>query len=351
MVLYVTAPTGEKLAGRTATLTVNASGSASVQTDLIDPFGVVRDSITHQPIDGIKLTLYWADTDLNRSKGRTPGTQVVLPSLPDMAPNQNRNSQLTVDGGKYGWMVFPEGDYYIIAEKDGYKTYDSRHDMRDVKQGDTSYIRNGIIHVGQTVVRMDFTMQSETFAAAGNKPYLSGYPDGTFRPDNRITRAELAAILSRILTYRGDAGTSTPYHDINSSYWALHAIAEMSDLKIMVGSPDGNFYPEQPVTRAELAAVIARLLPLPSAQGTPFTDVDGSWAKDSILKMANAGLVSGYGDGTFRPEQSLTRAEAAVIFNKLMGRSSQSVASTPKWSDVPTDFWAYGDILAASISL
>lgn len=91
-----------------------------------DPHGAMTDEVTGKVIEGAHATLHWADTALKRSKGRTPGDLVILPILPDFAPNQNKDPQDSNDKGEYGWMVFPDGDYYILATKTGYNDFDSR---------------------------------------------------------------------------------------------------------------------------------------------------------------------------------------------------------------------------------
>jgi VCBS repeat-containing protein len=147
------------LIGHRVSVFIPEEGIASVQALLIDPFGIVTDDVTGLPISGVKAQLYWADTELNRSKGRTPNTLVNLPVLEGFAPSDNRVPQFTDKFGAYAWMVFPEGDYYIVAEKDGYVTFDSRTEGRDVPSiGEDSYILDGIIHVGYSIVEFNFSM-------------------------------------------------------------------------------------------------------------------------------------------------------------------------------------------------
>ncbi|MGS2779347.1 Ig-like domain-containing protein [Robertmurraya sp. GLU-23] len=151
------------LAGQKMTVTIPEDGVASIESTLIDPYGIVRDPDTLEPIEGVDMQLYWADTETNRKYGREPHTLVNLPILEDFAPNQNRNNQYTTSDGQYAWMVFADGDYYIIAKKDGYPVYDSRIEGRTVEAlpGEDSYITNGIIHVGQTIVEYNMNMFSK----------------------------------------------------------------------------------------------------------------------------------------------------------------------------------------------
>ncbi|MCX7571876.1 cadherin-like beta sandwich domain-containing protein [Tumebacillus sp. DT12] len=336
MFLYPLAPNGEKLAGAEGTLTVQESAS-SLQIEMINPFGTVRDSVTNEAVDGVKVSLYWADTEQNRSKGRTPGTLVSLPQLPEMMPGQNVNGQLSSLEGEYGFLMFPEGAYYLIAERSGYETYDSRLDPE-----------TGILLVDRIAVTTDFKMKA--LETREHLPYILGYADGTFQPNKGITRAELATILTRLFA-NGEVGAQTAsFGDVNHSHWAAKSIAFVHGKNVMVGYPDGNFYPNRVVTRAEMAMVLAKLKQLPNAAGTSaFTDLGDHWAKDAILKAEKAGLLNGFPDGTFRPNAELTRAQTVVILNKLLERHPRSVEGSPKWSDVAPDYWAYKDIMEASV--
>ncbi|MFD2327688.1 S-layer homology domain-containing protein [Cohnella sp. GCM10020058] len=347
--LNLVAPTGEKLVGGTGKLTVNNDGTAKLEAGLIDPYGIVTDSVTKQTIDGATVTLYWADTELNRSKGRTPGTMVVLPELPDFAPNKNHDPQSTVSGGKYGWMVFPDGDYYILAEKDGYDTFDSRKDTRDEQQGDDSYIKNGNIHVGQSIVHYSFAMQPTVVDSGNHKPYMVGYPDGSFLPERGMTRAETAAILSRLFADAAGQTTSASFSDVKGTHWAAKVIAFVTKQKWMVGYPDGTFRPEQQVTRAELAQILLNVKKWDSEAENTFADAKGHWAEKAIGILQKQGLLSGYPDGTFRPNAPIKRVDADVIFNQLTGRKPWSVPTEQKWKDVAPDYWGYNAVMEASV--
>jgi hypothetical protein len=160
---------GETLAGVWVIVTISENGEIAIAPVLIDPYGIVSDSMTKAGIPGVDMQLFWADTALNRSKGRTPDTLVGLPGLPEFAPNMNANPQITTATGEYAWMVFANGDYYIKAAKTGYDVYDSRVEKRNVPvaAGEDSYIQDGIIHVGETIVRYDLTLSAQQ-APAGS---------------------------------------------------------------------------------------------------------------------------------------------------------------------------------------
>ncbi|HYK73885.1 MAG TPA: S-layer homology domain-containing protein, partial [Pseudoneobacillus sp.] len=149
------------LAGQTMKVMVSEDGEMSVGTQLIDPYGTITDSVTGTPISDVKVTLYWADTANNAVQSRPEANKaVVLPLLPDFPPNNNANPQITDVNGMYAWMVYGNGDYYIVAEKVGYQKYDSRYNDKntDLLIGSDSWIKNGIIHVGETIVPYSFNL-------------------------------------------------------------------------------------------------------------------------------------------------------------------------------------------------
>ncbi|MFC3772868.1 S-layer homology domain-containing protein [Paenibacillus sp. GCM10012303] len=185
-------------------------------------------------------------------------------------------------------------------------------------------------------------------ASKGHQAYMTGYPDGTFGPDKPITRAEMATVLSRLFGKdKGSEPSAKTFTDTAPSHWAKAAIDLTADSGLMDGYPDGSFKPEQAITRAEAASIAARLITAAEGGGS-FSDTADHWAAAAIGKAMAAGIVSGYGDGTFRPERTLTRAEAVTMLNKLAGREPLSV-SNAKWSDVSAHHWAFKNIQEASV--
>lgn len=186
------------------------------------------------------------------------------------------------------------------------------------------------------------------------QPYLSGYPDGTFRPSQAITRAELATILQRIGA-RSTTSTmaSTPaagFPDVAEGHWAAKAIADMQRSGLMLGDNNGLFRPEDAITRAEVASIAARLLPATATGNAPtvdYSDTRNHWASDVIKQASQAGILQGYEDGTFQPDNKLNRAEAVKVLNRLFERPLANVKSS-SWPDVPQDHWAIQEIESAS---
>ncbi len=181
------------------------------------------------------------------------------------------------------------------------------------------------------------------------QPYLTGYPDGTFRPNSQLTRAEVATILYQFLQAEGrKVTTSVSYRDVGPDHWAANAISLASSEKLMAGDASGLFQPNAKVSRAEMAGIIAKWkLLATSGKTAPFTDTKGIAQEASIAVVAEKGYMLGFQDGSFRPYQILTRAEAVTIINRLTGRASVSDA-VQTWSDVPSSFWAFAEIMAAT---
>ena len=179
------------------------------------------------------------------------------------------------------------------------------------------------------------------------QPYVNGYSDGTFRPDKAVTRAEMAAILSRV-TEADRSANGGSFTDNASFGWASDAIATVSASGLMTGYEDGSFKPAKAITRAEMAAIVARWLGLEDASSATFTDTAGHWSASSIALAAEAGYMTGYPDGSFKPDQLLSRAEAVTIINRVLQLESHNEAAAPTWSDVPASHWAFQAIEAAS---
>lgn len=185
--------------------------------------------------------------------------------------------------------------------------------------------------------------------------YLFGYGDGSVRPDKSITRAEAAAILYRVIEDEDKAAPLTcTFSDVKSGSWYYQAVAYLQKQGIISGYPDGTFKPESVITRAEFVTMIVRPGELVANAPSKFGDVSAShWAAKYINSAAAKGWVSGYPDGTFKPGAKLTRAEAVTIVNCVLGRKiklENIPAGAPKLNDITSKHWAYCDIMEASIT-
>lgn len=187
--------------------------------------------------------------------------------------------------------------------------------------------------------------------------YIVGYEDGTIRPNGHITRAEAATVFFRLLTDKArDANLTdrSPYPDVSAGAWYNKAIATLSRMGILSGYEDGSFRPNATVTRAEFAAMAARFDTEAKPVDTPFTDLTGCWAADEIAEAYGKGWVNGYGDNTFRPNGPITRAEAVTLINRVLRRLPETdkdlLPDERTWPDNPETFWGYLALQEASNS-
>ena len=184
--------------------------------------------------------------------------------------------------------------------------------------------------------------------------YVIGYPDGTVRPSNHITREEVTTIFYRLL--REDkvvsiVSTDNDFTDVTIDRWSNKAISSLAKEGYVKGYEDGSFRPEQYITRAEFATMATRYAMLEQNKDLSFVDVNGHWAEEYINKAANAGWVKGYEDGSFGPEQYITRAEVMTIINRMLVRYVDAEglhADTKLWTDMDGSEWYYYNVLEAT---
>ena len=186
--------------------------------------------------------------------------------------------------------------------------------------------------------------------------YIKGYPDGTFKPQDNVTRAEAAQMFATLLNGGTNFGTSsmTKFSDANDD-WYSKAINYVVAKNLISGYPNGTFKPNESITRAEFAQMISGYVKNEKNSSSDFQDVKDHWAKDAIDKLYGNKNVSGYPDGSFKPNAKITRAEAVTILNSVFNRNTNknslnnvNTSSLNKFSDVSEGFWAYYNILDAA---
>ena len=214
-------------------------------------------------------------------------------------------------------------------------------------------------HASQYAIVIDDKNHGEnagqpTLNTQDHDAYLLGYEDGTVRPEGSITRAEVATIFFRLLTDESrDAfwRPTNPYSDVSKDAWYNNAVSTLSNAGILDGYEDGTFRPDGNITRAEFATITARFLEASYDGGNRFPDIDGHWAAEYINEAANAGIVDGYEDGTFRPQQNITRAEAVTMVNRTVDRHPDAdhlLDNMVTWPDNPESAWYYAQIQEAT---
>ena len=187
--------------------------------------------------------------------------------------------------------------------------------------------------------------------------YVQGYPDGTVKPAGNITRAETAAILFRLMdnsSRKTYLSTKSGFRDVTASSWYNTYVATLNNAGVITDSANGYFRPNEAITRAELAAMLASFTETTRAANY-FDDVSANhWAAKAIAICAKLGWITGYPDGSFRPDRNVTRAELMAMINRATGRAPKSadafLPGMKTWSDNTADKWYYLDVQEATNS-
>lgn len=514
--LVTTEINGKELLMGKIKVKITEDGEVNIHEELIDPYGTITDAKTGNVLGNVHVELYYADTARNTANGKAvnkPVPQADLGGIFAFPPNDNKNPQwstttlvynndpLVLDHGNYAWMVPPNRDYYIIATKSGYVTYDSRKDSNlgnaekgsyfikvdtdivkydfamtpissggsgggkgggpsvptvlkkpeepvesdvpvesglpesssvakdstiesssdkraylEEKEGEISikyyikeepdkdidivfYIPEGAVVkdtdggtiVGDKIVwkvddseigkiaekklkiilpkitKMEETIEtiselrvdgeivdtsvleivvfSNRYGNGEHPRYIQGIPGGTFNPAANITRAEIAVIFSRILKLESLVKHEKMYDDVDIDDWHAKGIEAATKKGLFQGIGNNMFKPNQPITRGELAAVIARYLSLPDKKPIqlPFKDIDNNWAFTYITELYRNNIITGYQDGSFKPGGHLRRDEAVTMINRMLNRGPLKNVE-PTYPDMPKENWAFGDV-------
>ena len=183
--------------------------------------------------------------------------------------------------------------------------------------------------------------------------YLQGYPGDRFGPDDNMTRAEVAQMFYNLLLDQDVTGAAA-FDDVAPDAWYAEAVEALASLGIVEGVGGGMFAPERTITRAEFTVIAMRFAQLETGGENPFSDVSADdWFYDYVVGSAQYGWITGYADGTFRPNSTITRAEVTAITNRMLGRAADRdyvdghSGSLTRFDDVSTIYWAYYDIMEA----
>lgn len=238
-----------------------------------------------------------------------------------------------------------------------------------VEQEDGSYTRTvtrkcNYCDYKEETTEIDWNVPKSIIAAAclntkDHYSYLIGYSDGTVRPNGRITRAEVATIFFRLLTddaRQRNWSSENNFSDVSADKWYNNAVSTLCHMGVLGGYSDGTFRPNAPITRAEFAKIAVSFSQANgSAVYSYFTDVKTTdWFAPYVTAAKDSGLIEGYSDGSFKPENRITRAEACAIVNRVLGRkpskNHMKISGRIDWPDCTTADWFYEAIMEATNS-
>lgn len=290
-------------------------------------------------------------------KADTPAPKPSEPSTVILTLDENyRGGEITNIEVEEGDLIEP---HLYIPRRRGYIfkgwSYDRKH-LDEVKPGDRIYSDTTLYAIWKRAEE-EKVEEPEEIKGEDHKTYIFGYPNGTVRPNGSITRAEAAAMLARLLNIEAIGSAAKPNFTDTESSWYNKAINAVVFRGIMKGYPYGRFRPNAPITRAEFTQMISTIDNKPYGVA-PFADVPGHWAERAIGSEYQAKRITGYPDGLFRPDANITRAEAAVILNKIFERKYDNLSllkcknpqMIKRFTDLNESFWGWNDMVEATNS-
>ena len=332
----------------------------SIKGYMLSSLGTVRVGKFNVPLE--------SDAEINEKKANELKLSYVhKKDEPAPKPSEPSTVILTLDenhrGGEITNIEVEEGDliepHLYIPRRRGYIfrgwSYDQKH-LDEVKPGDRIYTDTTLYAIWKRAEE-ERVEEPEEIKGEDHKAYIFGYPNGTVRPNGSITRAEAAAMLARLLNIEAIGSAAKPNFTDTESSWYNKAINAVVFRGIMKGYPDGRFRPNAPITRAEFTQMISTIDNKPYGVA-PFADVPGHWAERAIGSEYQAKRITGYPDGLFRPDANITRAEAAVILNKIFERKYDNLSllkcKNPqiikRFTDLDESFWGWNDMVEATNS-
>ena len=276
------------------------------------------------------------------------------------------------DGVKVDGVTYDNGGSGAndILYAEGYKDNEVQTTATDwAEQEDGSYTRTvtrkcNYCDYKEETTEIDWNVSKSIIAAAclntkDHYSYLIGYSDGTVRPNGRITRAEVATIFFRLLTddaRQRNWSSENNFSDVSADKWYNNAVSTLCHMGVLGGYSDGTFRPNAPITRAEFAKIAVSFSQANgSAVYSYFTDVKTTdWFAPYVTAAKDSSLIEGYSDGSFKPENRITRAEACTIVNRVLGRkpskNHMKISGRIDWPDCTTADWFYEAIMEATNS-
>ena len=316
-------------------------------TDSDGYFKVTWDSPSISTSRNLEYYVYGSKYSTNNEYSGAPTINAVSAGAKFVRGNADANASITVydsNGNSLGSTTAGDTGIYNVSLS------------RALRAGETIKVESK--ETGSVAKTTEYTVGGVAVSTEKvNQPaYIAGFPDGTFKPGKEVTRAEAVRMFVKLVNNGAELpkNPTTSFKDANNAWYSdeiNYAVAK----GFIKGYSDGTFKPNQAITRAEFAQMISTFVKNGYPGTGSFKDVKGHWASDAISALYGNKNIKGYGDGTFKPDQKLTRAEAVTILNSVFGRNTKSNSfanvsegGLRRFSDVSKSHWAYYEILDAS---
>ena len=347
----ITAGSGDWNDG-TVTLAENDAASFTVQPKSGLDTGSYNEVIAVSAGNGVEAGITLRFTV--NAGGSGGDTQYIIAASAGEGGTISPSGKVSVARGSDKTFIITADEKYVIADVtvDGKSAgaVDS-YTFKDVREKHTIEV---VFKKEREVVSPDDTGVSDQLNTLDHEAYFLGYPDGTFRPDNNMTRAEAAQMFYNLLLDK-DTAVSVSFADVSDGAWYAKAVNTLGSLGVITGIGNGQYVPERSITRAEFTAIAMRFAKLRTEGENIFSDIsENAWYCDYVTGAVQYGWITGYPNGTFRPEQTITRAETTAVVNRMLGRSADTGYVNRygdrliQFSDVRASHWAYYQITEAS---
>ena len=269
------------------------------------------------------------------------------------------SGKISVSKNDSATFTFEANDGYEVSsvlvdgEKVDVNSLDGKYVFNNVNSNHSIYVEfkksETTENVTEQVTEAVTKSEENTVEQTDDVQYIQGYPDGSFKPSKSLTRAEATVVLANILNIQPtEDNYETKFSDVKPQQWFYNYVSALTEKGIINGYPDGTFRPNDKITRAEMVTLVVKALGLNGEYASSFSDISNSWAKDAIAIASAKGWINGYSDGTFRPNDSITRAETVVFLNNVIGVDVSTTVSESKFTDVKTSDWFFEAVMVAT---
>lgn len=352
---YIITP-GSGFTSGSATLAVNATATFTVQPVAGLAAGTYDETLTVSGTNSTAATVALSFTVRSSTGGGSGSgtTRYTITAEAGRGGSISPSGRVSVSRGDDQTFRITASDDYEIADVlvDGDSVGAvSRYTFENVRANHTIEV---VFEAAQLVADPDDTGVSGWLNTTDHMAYLNGFTDGSFGPDRQMTRGQAAQMFYNLLLVT-DVPVTTAFTDVPDDMWCATAVNTLASLGIIQGFSDGTFRPDQNITRAQFAVIAMRFTNETPAGTIRFSDVDeDDWFYTQVTGAAQYGWIGGFSDGTFRPYDSITRAQVTAIVNRMLGRSADTayvdrhVDELRQFSDVEETYWAYYLIMEAT---